>query len=277
MCLKFNHLPKLYSQVTNPLSVKTKVHVPRSPSALLSATEREKIFLEVHIQNLTQEPMWFERMSLEAVDGWTVEDGNVVGAGSVKESIFSGSIALMQPQDMRQYVYTMTPVLIPSFPVIHTPGSIIPLGRLDISWRSSFGEPGRLLTSVNTYFIFPSPTISHNILSDAFPPNPSTGPRPGSIRNPFIPPAQYSGPIRCTASSRLPTARPITTWYSTDPIRLSISQPHGYTINIHSSPITWACQCLGCSPFCYCFPSCANHFISTARPRSGPRHPPYSS
>jgi trafficking protein particle complex subunit 13 len=135
-------------QVTNPLSVKTKVHVPRSPTALLSSAEREKIFLEVHIQNLTPEPMWFERMSLEAVDGWTIVDENAIGTGPVKESVFSESSALMQPQDMRQYVYTMTPVLTPTLPVIHAPGSIIPLGRLDISWRSSFGEPGRLLTSV---------------------------------------------------------------------------------------------------------------------------------
>lgn len=134
--------------MTNPLSVKTKVHAPRSPSALLSKTEREKIFLEVHIQNLTQEPIWFERMRLEAVDGWMVEDENMLDSESQKESIFSESAALMQPQDMRQYVYSMAPTSILNFPVVHSPGSIIPLGRLDISWRSSFGEPGRLLTSV---------------------------------------------------------------------------------------------------------------------------------
>lgn len=89
--------------------------------------------------------MWFERMSLEPVDGWIVKDENVLDSG---ESIFSETTALMQPQDMRQYVYTMTPTSVPSFPVAHAPGSIIPLGRLDISWRSSYGEPGRLLTSV---------------------------------------------------------------------------------------------------------------------------------
>ncbi|TRM59410.1 hypothetical protein BD626DRAFT_508230 [Schizophyllum amplum] len=98
--------------VTNPLSVKTKVHTPKSPSAQLSPTERDKIFLE--------------RMSLEPVDGWDVED----------------------PQDMRQYIYIMNPKSPPKIPVVHSPGSIIPLGRLDIAWRSSFGEPGRLLTSM---------------------------------------------------------------------------------------------------------------------------------
>jgi len=49
---------------------------------------------------------------------------------------------------MRQYVYILTPKNIELFPPIYAPGSIIPLGRLDISWRSSFGEPGRLLTSM---------------------------------------------------------------------------------------------------------------------------------
>lgn len=57
----------------------------------------------------------------------------------------------MHPQDMRQYIYILSPTVVPSFPAAHPPGSVIPLGRLDISWRSSFGEPGRLLTSVGTY------------------------------------------------------------------------------------------------------------------------------
>lgn len=92
--------------------------------------------------------MWFERMRLEAVDGWTVEDENADDISPKNNSLSSESAALMQPQDMRQYVYTMTPTSIPTFPVVNAPGSIIPLGRLDISWRSSFGEPGRLLTSV---------------------------------------------------------------------------------------------------------------------------------
>ncbi|KAI0747870.1 hypothetical protein C8Q80DRAFT_1103739 [Daedaleopsis nitida] len=134
--------------VTNPLSVKTKVHLPRSPSALLSREEREKVFLEVHIQNLTQDAMWLERMQFECVDGWQAQDANIMehSTGS-KEYLFSGSTALMQPQDIRQYIYILSPKSIPTFPVTHAPGAILPLGRLDISWRSSYGEPGRLLTS----------------------------------------------------------------------------------------------------------------------------------
>ncbi|KAI0670635.1 DUF974-domain-containing protein [Trametes maxima] len=135
--------------VTNPLSVKTKVHVPRSPTALLSSQEREKVFLEVHIQNLTQDAMWLERMQFECVEGWQAQDANIVdnATAGAKEYLFSGSTALMQPQDLRQYIYILSPKVLPPFPIAHVPGSIVALGRLDISWRSSFGEPGRLLTS----------------------------------------------------------------------------------------------------------------------------------
>ena len=141
------------SQVTNPLSVKTKVHLPRSPSALMSQTERDKIFLEVHIQNLTQDAMWFQRIAFECADGWDVLDTNSASPdNSGLDELFSGPMALMQPQDMRQYIYILTPSSLSLLPVVHSPGSVIALGRLDICWRSSFGEPGRLLTSVRGQF-----------------------------------------------------------------------------------------------------------------------------
>ena len=116
---------------------------------MLSRTEREKVFLEIHIQNLTPEPMWFERIHFECVDGWEMVDGNVSHKDGA--NLFSASTAIMQSQDIRQYVYILTPSSVPSFPVVHAPGTIIPLGRLDLSWRSSLGEPGRLLTSVSEH------------------------------------------------------------------------------------------------------------------------------
>ncbi len=120
--------------------------MPRSPSALLSTEERSKVFLEVHIQNLTSDPMWFERIILEPAPGWNIQDANVLPDS--QRSLFSDAMAMMQPQDMRQYIYILTETNPPAIPVQHEPGAILPLGRLDISWRSSFGEPGRLLTSV---------------------------------------------------------------------------------------------------------------------------------
>ncbi|KAI1790775.1 hypothetical protein LXA43DRAFT_471713 [Ganoderma leucocontextum] len=161
--------------VTNPLSVKTKVHLPRSPTAILSSQEREKVFLEVHIQNLTPDAMWLEHMQFECMDGWQVQDANCLEnpeSGS-KESLFSGSTALMQSQDVRQYIYILLPVSLPPFPTTHAPGAILSLGRLDISWRSSYGEPGRLLTS----------TLSRRIPLIQAPSNPQTPP-PGMKQPP---------------------------------------------------------------------------------------------
>ncbi|KAI5124059.1 hypothetical protein M0805_003887 [Coniferiporia weirii] len=145
--------------VTNPLSVKTKVHVPRSPTALLSRNERDKVFLEVHVQNLTQGPLCFEKVRLEAVEGWDVVDVNAegqstsalpTGTNGIKSSLIE-SMPLVPAQDTRQFIYIMIPKVVPSVtsvPVPPAPGTVIPLGRLDISWRSAMGEPGRLLTSV---------------------------------------------------------------------------------------------------------------------------------
>jgi trafficking protein particle complex subunit 13 len=143
-------------KVTNPLAVKTKIHLPRSPSALLSRTEREKVFLEVHIQNLTPDALWFQRIGFESAEGWNASD--IVA--SADEAVFSDTMTLMQPQDTRQYIYILTPSSLPPFPVVYPPGSVIVLGRLDISWRSSFGEPGRLLTSVCAFFVI----LSSNLL-----------------------------------------------------------------------------------------------------------------
>ena len=126
--------------------------MPRSPSALLSAEERTKVFLEIHIQNLTSEPMWFERMIFEPAPGWRAQDANLLPDS--QESLFSGVMAMMQAQDTRQYVYILSEIDPPNIPVQHAPGTVLPLGRLDISWRSSFGEPGRLLTSVSRVVVF---------------------------------------------------------------------------------------------------------------------------
>ncbi|KAI0316792.1 hypothetical protein OF83DRAFT_1059760 [Amylostereum chailletii] len=200
--------------VTNPLSVKTKVHVPRSPSANLSRTEREKVFLEIHIQNLTPEPMWFERMVLDPAPGWEVQDANQLASSkssssdeTSSQSLFSGSMAMMQPQDARQYIYILTATSIPTFAIQPAPGTVIPLGRLDISWRSSFGEPGRLLTSM----------LSRRI--PLIPPSQATAPRhhPASALPLHL---QRSNTV---ASSSQPPSRP-----STPPIGVAPPIPIPY-------------------------------------------------
>ncbi len=91
--------------------------------------------------------MWFERIVFEPVPGWGAQDINLLPDG--QRTLFHGPMSMMQPQDTRQYVYVLSETNPPSIPTQPAPGTVIPLGRLDISWRSSFGEPGRLLTSVS--------------------------------------------------------------------------------------------------------------------------------
>ncbi|KAH7909138.1 DUF974-domain-containing protein [Hygrophoropsis aurantiaca] len=190
--------------VTNPLSVKTKVHTSKSPSALLSQQEREKVFLEIHIQNLTPEPMWFRHIQFERADGWIVTDVNVIDdKGSEGGSLFSGSSALIQPQAVRQYIYILSPSDVHSIPVSYTPGTVIPLGRLDISWCSQFGEPGRLLTSMLSRRI-PAPPqpqlpISSQPPASALPPYlqravPVVPSSPARPQSPQLPPSRSSSP-----------------------------------------------------------------------------------
>ncbi|KIK81119.1 hypothetical protein PAXRUDRAFT_833090 [Paxillus rubicundulus Ve08.2h10] len=189
--------------VTNPLSVKTKVHAPKSPSALLHSLEREKVFLEVHIQNMTQEAMCFDRMEFECAEGWSAVDANRLvgadGSGGAALHLFSGSMALMQPQAIRQYIYILSPTTIPTFPVSHQPGALVPLGRLDISWRSQFGEPGRLLTSM----------LSRRIPGPQQPPQPQlpAPQQPPTAIPPYLQRATPSSPSR-PRSPQLPPSRP---------------------------------------------------------------------
>lgn len=87
--------------------------------------------------------MTFQRIRFECVDGWTVDD--------VNDGVYAGAAAIMPAQEVRQYLYVLTPHMSNNQKIVTppTPGSVIPLGRLDISWTTSFGEPGRLLTSVS--------------------------------------------------------------------------------------------------------------------------------
>ncbi|EAU88405.2 hypothetical protein CC1G_05171 [Coprinopsis cinerea okayama7 len=179
--------------VTNPLSVKTKVHTSKSPSASLSLDERDKLFLEVHIQNLTPASMFFEKMRFECAEGFDVDD--------INGPVFSGSFATMQPQDTRQYVYILTPKSTTVAPPALPPGSIIPLGRLDISWRSSYGEPGRLLTSMLTRRIpFPQPQQQQPV--SAVPSYLKRAVAGGSISRPQSP--QQSRPMSPPVSAQRP-------------------------------------------------------------------------
>ncbi len=69
-------------------------------------------------------------------------------------TLFDGVFEALGPGDTRQHLFALAPIPTPPFPQsslfppILTPGSNVPLGRLDLTWRGPFGERGQLLTSM---------------------------------------------------------------------------------------------------------------------------------
>ncbi|CCA77414.1 hypothetical protein PIIN_11391 [Serendipita indica DSM 11827] len=120
--------------------------------------------------------MWFERLEFKPVDGWTFTDANESSIEA--RQAFTGPKTLVQPQDTFQYIYTLIPAVIPRFLIKPAPGAVIPLGRLDIAWRTTFGEPGRLLTSMLSRRVPQAPPPP---IQSALPPHsPSSSSRPSS-------------------------------------------------------------------------------------------------
>ncbi|RKO98008.1 hypothetical protein CXG81DRAFT_20860 [Caulochytrium protostelioides] len=121
-------------KVLNPLAVKTKVN-----NDALDGT----IYLETQTQNLTEEPLYFQRMDFEPMPCFQAQvcDLSMDGAGS--DTQLAASHAFLSPNDIRQFLYILTP----------TKGheaqaaASATLGKLDIAWRLQLGQAGRLQTS----------------------------------------------------------------------------------------------------------------------------------
>ncbi|RKP09414.1 hypothetical protein THASP1DRAFT_8966, partial [Thamnocephalis sphaerospora] len=128
-------------QVLNPLSVKTKVNNQASG----------RVFLEVQVQNLTVSPMCLDRIYLEAADGFSARDLNLVldrkpddDTPLDEQPTVFGDTEFLQPQDIRQYLFLLTADSAANDPAARNSNA---LGKLDIVWRTTFGEFGRLQTS----------------------------------------------------------------------------------------------------------------------------------
>ncbi|WVW83694.1 hypothetical protein I302_105715 [Kwoniella bestiolae CBS 10118] len=134
--LKFNVIP--------PLSIKTRIQTPTNPNTLLSPTKREQVYLEILIQNVSGESMILSKVLLEPVQGLlshSIQDEN--------EGV------MLLPEDIRQFLFVLFPSPSPeeggersTFPPSYPGGTILPLGRLDVTWLSGeYHLKGRLQTS----------------------------------------------------------------------------------------------------------------------------------
>ncbi|KAG2237885.1 hypothetical protein BDF21DRAFT_408824 [Thamnidium elegans] len=128
---KRRHFRKFYKfQVSNPLAVKTKLN------NLIDG----RVFLEAQLQNVSAGPMFLERMKFEPSEHFIFEDLNQVVTNN--DSVFGDSF--IHPQDIRQYLYMLSPKDDQNDRISRTTNA---LGKLDIVWRSYMGDLGRLQTS----------------------------------------------------------------------------------------------------------------------------------
>jgi len=141
-------------QVHNPIAVKTKVN----------SLSDGRIFFEAQIQNTSQDRMFLEKVSFEPHESYHCKDLNYVvqqmtpylnepnkhgqenrnpnvGDGTVatkQKSIF-GSSNILLANNVRQYLFMLEQI--PGISPLNK------LGKLDIQWRTNFGEVGHLQTS----------------------------------------------------------------------------------------------------------------------------------
>lgn len=140
-------------QVHKPLDVKTKFY----------NAEMDEIYLEAQIQNVTTGPFCLEKVELDSSEQYTVTSLNTLPNG---ESVFT-SKNMLQPNNSCQFLYcikvtiirylgirfklnTLQHILQPKPEIakdIKTLRQANNVGKLDIVWRSNFGEKGRLQTS----------------------------------------------------------------------------------------------------------------------------------
>jgi hypothetical protein len=154
-------------KVTPPLAIKTRIHTPVTPMFLLDPTRRSDLHLEVLVQNTSMTGLVFDKVLLEPVKGLlssSATNSEIIKLQRLNQQ--SSSNETLFPDDTRQYLFTLSPdetypvkegesstssstgTPRSVFPPSYTPGSILPLGRLDMAWFSApYREAGRLQTS----------------------------------------------------------------------------------------------------------------------------------
>lgn len=135
------YLPQFFKFiVANPLSVRTKVRVVKLHS------HQETTFLEACIENHTKSNLYMDQVEFEPAGHWGAKllkaDEHHSETKSQTRETFKPPILIRSSGGIRNYLYQL---------ISH--GSAQPkvegsniLGKLQITWRTNLGEPGRLQT-----------------------------------------------------------------------------------------------------------------------------------
>jgi len=121
-------------QVMKPLDVKTKFY----------NAENDEVYLEAQVQNITQGIITLDKVSLDPSNVFTVKNLTVDDDESNEDNIFCNGTSL-QTQDSWQYLFWLTPK--PGVSCEKVVKSMTSIGKLDIIWRTAYGDKGRLQTS----------------------------------------------------------------------------------------------------------------------------------
>ncbi|XP_065069428.1 trafficking protein particle complex subunit 13-like [Rhopilema esculentum] len=128
-------------QVLKPLEVKTKFH-----------NVSDTVYLEAQVQNITTSLMSIVGVTLEPSSYYDVVDLNecktdtdMEGDDENDDIELTFGNSYLNPMDTRQYLYQLAPKNEYAVELINK--NVTPIGKLDIVWRTNFGEVGRLQTS----------------------------------------------------------------------------------------------------------------------------------
>ncbi|KAG4195708.1 hypothetical protein ERO13_A06G126100v2 [Gossypium hirsutum] len=134
------YLPQFFKfVVANPLSVRTKVR-----------TVKETTYLEACIENHTKSNLYMDQVEFEPAPHWSAtvlkadELHPVDNSSTGGREIFKPPILIRSGGGIHNYLYQLK-LASPDSAQMKVEGTNI-LGKLQITWRTNLGEPGRLQT-----------------------------------------------------------------------------------------------------------------------------------
>lgn len=114
------------------------MHTTKNVAAQIDSKHSDTVFLEVQVQNISPDPLLFEKITFEPVDGIACQDLTPAVDGPVQTSdVLQCLYTLLVKPERKEELYDKA----------KASNGAMGLGKLDIRWRGRMGDPGRLSTS----------------------------------------------------------------------------------------------------------------------------------